>query len=101
MITRIVKMHFQADKTAEFLTFFETIKWKVAQQPNCHGMKLLRDINNPNILFTYSKWDDETALNTYRDSELFGQVWPTIKPWFQEKAEAWSIEEEFDGMTKQ
>lgn len=98
MITRIVKMHFQADKTEQFLTFFETIKWKVVQQPNCHGMKLLKDIHNPNILFTYSKWKDESALNTYRDSKLFGQVWPTIKPWFQEKAEAWSIEEAFDGM---
>jgi quinol monooxygenase YgiN len=97
MLTRIVKLHFQADKIDDFLTFFETIKWQVAKQPNCFGMKLLRDKNNPSIVFTYSKWENEEALNTYRDSELFGQVWLTIKPWFQEKAEAWSVEEWFDG----
>lgn len=97
MLTRIVKMHFQADKTADFLAFFETIKWKVAKQENCFGMKLMRDIKNPNILFTYSEWKNEDALNAYRDSELFGEVWPTIKPWFQEKAEAWSVEIPFNG----
>jgi quinol monooxygenase YgiN len=100
MITRIVKLHFQPEKIEDFLAFFETIKWQVARQPNCFGMKLLRDKNQPNVVFTYSKWEDENALNTYRDSELFGIVWPTIKPWFQEKAEAWTIEEWFDGMPK-
>ncbi|MFN5417991.1 MAG: putative quinol monooxygenase, partial [Flavobacteriia bacterium] len=89
MITRIVKLHFQEDKIQDFLTFFEGIKWKVAKQEDCFGMKLLQDKNHPEIVFTYSKWKDEKALNTYRDSELFGQVWPTIKPWFKEKAEAW------------
>lgn len=97
MITRIVKLHFQPEKIEEFIAFFETIKWQVATQPNCHGMKLLRDVHHPNIVFTYSLWEDEKALNAYRDSELFGMVWPKIKPWFQEKAEAWSVDEWFDG----
>ena len=100
MITRIVKLHFQPEKIEEFITFFETIKWKVATQPHCHGMKLLRDVKHPNIVFTYSLWEDEKALNAYRDSELFGMVWPKIKPWFQEKAEAWSVNEWFDGFQK-
>ncbi|MES2587462.1 MAG: antibiotic biosynthesis monooxygenase family protein [Bacteroidota bacterium] len=98
MITRVVKIHFQAEKIAEFLLFFESIKWKVAKQPNCFGMKLLQDKSNPEIIFTYSIWKDENALNAYRDSELFSQeVWPKIKPWFKEKAEAWTLEEQFDG----
>lgn len=100
MITRIVKLHFQEDKIDTFLDFFETIKWQVANQPNCYGMKLLRDVNRPQVVFTYSKWESEEALNAYRNSELFGIVWPTIKPWFQEKAEAWSVEEWFDGFQK-
>lgn len=97
MITRVVKLHFQADKIAQFLSFFDTIKYDVASYPRCGGMKLLQDIHNPCIVFTYSKWEDEDALNHYRDSELFGQVWPTIKPWFAQKAEAWSVNEYFDG----
>jgi quinol monooxygenase YgiN len=97
MITRIVKIHFQEDKIEDFLTFFEQVKWEVARQPKCGGMKLLQDKNHPNIVFTYSLWEDEEALNTYRDSELFGKIWPTIKPWFKEKAEAWTVTEYFDG----
>lgn len=98
MLTRIVKLHFQADKIEDFLTYFETIKWKVAKQPNCMGMKLLRDQKNPTIVFTYSLWKDEEALNAYRDSSLFGEeVWPKIKPWFAEKAQAWSVDTYFDG----
>lgn len=98
MITRIVKLHFRPEKIQEFLDFFETIKWKVATHPGCHGMKLLQDIQKSNIVFTYSYWEDEKDLNAYRDSELFGLVWPKIKPWFQERAEAWSVNEYFNGM---
>ncbi|MBN9295176.1 MAG: antibiotic biosynthesis monooxygenase [Flavobacteriia bacterium] len=97
MITRIVKLHFQEDRIQDFLDFFETVKYKVAAFPNCHGMKLLQDIHQPNIVFTYSLWESEDDLNIYRDSELFSNVWPTIKPWFATKAEAWSVNEYFNG----
>ncbi|TNE55239.1 MAG: antibiotic biosynthesis monooxygenase [Bacteroidetes bacterium] len=97
MITRIVKLHFQEDRIDDFLHFFEEIKWKVAKQPNCGGMKLLRDKHHPEIVFTYSHWRDEEALETYRRSELFAQVWPRIKPWFKERAEAWTVECHFNG----
>jgi len=97
MITRIVKLHFQDDKIAEFLTFFETIKHEVNSFPGCHGMKLLRDINTQTVVMTYSHWENEEALNKYRISETFGLVWPIIKPWFTEKPEAWSVAVHFDG----
>jgi len=97
MITRIVKLQFQPEKLEAFLAHFETIKWQVAQYPRCLGMQLLQDQENPCIIFTYSRWEDETALNAYRDSELFGKVWPAIKPWFEKRAEAWTVAERFDG----
>ena len=97
MLTRIVKLHFQAEHIDDFLTHFETIKWKVAQFPGCHGMKLLRGKNDPFLVFTYSQWDNEEALESYRTSELFQTLWPTIKPWFDQKPEAWSVETHFDG----
>jgi len=97
MITRIVKITFQEDKLVDFFTHFDTIKWKVSTFPGCHGMKLLQDISNPCIVMTYSMWESEEALNNYRDSELFGALWPKIKPWFAAKAEAWSVEPYFDG----
>ena len=35
--------------------------------------------------------EKEEDLNNYRNSELFKTIWPTIKPWFEVKAEAWSM----------
>lgn len=94
---RIVKLHFREDKIDDFLTFFETIKNKVNTFEGCRGMKLLRDKKSTNIMFTYSNWENEQALENYRKSDTFGGVWPVIKPWFKEKAEAWSVEEHFNG----
>ena len=46
---------------------------------------------------TYSHWNGPEDLENYRTSETFGKIWPTIKPWFAEKPEAWSVETYFDG----
>lgn len=97
MITRIVKLTFEADKIDDFLTFFETIKHQVNTFPGCYGMRLLRDVNHPTIVMTYSNWDSDKSLNNYRDSAIFGTVWPTIKPWFGAKPEAWTTTIYFDG----
>jgi quinol monooxygenase YgiN len=94
---RIVKLTFQPDKLSDFHTHFETVKWKVASFPGCKGMRLLVDKTNANIVFTYSEWESEGALESYRKSELFGTLWPTIKPWFEKSAEAWSVDISFDG----
>jgi hypothetical protein len=53
---------------------------------------MVRDIHDPNLFFTYSQWENENALTNYRNSDLFQSIWPTIKPWFSQKAEAWSTE---------
>lgn len=96
MLIRIVKLTFQEDKISDFLSFFDTINTRVSTFENCYGMRLLQDIKNPNIVFTYSHWKDEKALNNYRDSELFQGVWSTIKPWFAARAEAWSVNTYFE-----
>ena len=97
MITRIVKLEFQEDKTQDFLTFFGTIKHRVNEFPGCFGMKLYQDIENQNIIMTYSHWESQEALDNYRESETFGDVWPKIKPWFKSKPEAWSVRAYFNG----
>ena len=96
MITRIVKLTFQEDTIADFLAYFDTINTRVSRFDGCRGMRLLQDLQHPHVVFTYSYWEDEQALNNYRDSELFGQVWPTIKPWFGARAEAWSVATYFE-----
>lgn len=97
MITRIVKLEFQPDKIQSFLDFFETIKHRVNGFPGCYGMKLYQDIENPCVVMTYSHWKSQLELDEYRNSETFGEVWPTIKPWFNAKPEAWSVQAYFNG----
>ena len=92
MLVRIVKMEFQQDKVADFLPFFDTVKQDIASFEGCLGMKLMQDQANSSIIFTYSHWENQEALDNYRKSELFGKVWPMVKPWFHSKPEAWSLD---------
>lgn len=89
---RIVKMEMDEEKIPGFLAFFQTIKEKVRGQEGCSHLELLRDINNPSILFTYSIWEDEKYLNQYRDSEFFKMVWAETKKNFIARPGAWSVE---------
>jgi autoinducer 2-degrading protein len=95
MITRIVKLHFQEDKISDFLALFDQVVTKVNAFDGCQKMYMLRDIHNPAVFITHSIWNSENDLNAYRDSELFQSIWPTIKPWFAEKAQAWSLSTDF------
>ncbi|MFD1553532.1 antibiotic biosynthesis monooxygenase [Putridiphycobacter roseus] len=92
-ITRIVKMSFKPEHAAAFEAYFLTIKSKVAGQPGCRGVKLLKEKGETGVFFTYSQWDSEVDLNNYRHTETFGQIWPTVKNWFADKAGAWTVEE--------
>ena len=97
MLVRIVKLQFKEEKVNDFLLHFETVKWEVASFIGCKGMKLLQDLKNPCIIMTYSVWDDEEALENYKNSALFDSIWQNIKVWFDAKPEAWSLETNFDG----
>ena len=91
-IQRIVKMTFGAEYCKDFESYFDEIKNQVGNQPGCKGVKLLRDISQNGVYFTYSVWDNEVSLDNYRHTELFAQVWPKVKKWFVDKPEAWSTE---------
>ena len=92
MILRIVKMKFKSEHCNEFLELFNKYHSQIAGFKNCISVELLRDINDTDIFFTYSKWESESDLNNYRESELFKLVWAQTKAMFEQKAEAWSIE---------
>ena len=92
MFVRIVKMGFQEDKIEEFLANFEENKSKIRGFEGCKFLELYRDKDNTNRFFTYSYWKDEEALENYRHSELFKNVWAHTKVLFNEKPEAWSVD---------
>lgn len=91
MIKRIVKLTINKDEIPAFQSLFEEIKNKIRNFPGCHHLELWADINEECTFFTYSFWDDEAALNRYRHSELFAYVWPALKKFFTERAQAWSV----------
>lgn len=92
MLIRIVKMTFAPGREQDFLDEFNRKKTFIASFQGCAGVELLRDLKQPNIFFTYSRWKDEASLEAYRNSPLFDGTWETVKKWFGGKPEAWSVE---------
>ena len=91
MIVRIVRMEFQEDKLAAFQEIFENSKHKIRNFPGCHHLELHSDAKLNNVRYTYSIWESEEDLNAYRNSELFGGVWPKTKALFKGKPLAYSL----------
>ena len=92
MLVRIVKMHFEEDKTEQFLKNFELVKNKIRAYPGCLRLELYRDQEDPCVFFTYSHWDSAAHLNDYRKSTMFGEVWKKTKAMFASKPKAWSLD---------
>ena len=83
-------MTFRKEAVAAFLENFDANKEKIRNFPGCSLLELWQDENHKNIFLTYSIWENETALNQYRDSELFKSVWSFTKTLFAEKPIAFS-----------
>ncbi|WP_338358110.1 antibiotic biosynthesis monooxygenase family protein [Yeosuana marina] len=92
MFIRIVKMSFSENHIDDFLTNFELNKNKIRNFKGCNLLELYRDKKDSNIFFTYSYWESEADLETYRQSDLFKAVWSKTKPLFNTKPEAWSVD---------
>lgn len=92
MLVRIVKMIFEPSETENFQELFHRNKEKIRDFKGCRFLELYQDKNNKNIFFTYSYWENEDALENYRNSALFGEVWSDTKKMFTDKPEAWSVD---------
>ena len=90
MINRIVRMSFQPEKVEDFLKVFESSKMFIAEFNGCNSLKLLQDVNQNNVFFTYSIWENEQCIENYRKSELFSNTWAQTKILFNDKPLAWS-----------
>ncbi|OOG75247.1 putative quinol monooxygenase [Algoriphagus sp. A40] len=90
MLVRIVRMTFRPDEVEAFLENFEANKNLIRNFPGCSHLELWQDHSEKNIFTTYSHWENEEALNQYRDSELFKSVWSFTKALFSEKPIAFS-----------
>jgi len=97
MMYRIVRLQFLPEHCQAFLTVFEDRRARVVGFNGCRSLKLMNDAQNSCVFYTFSCWESEAALEAYRTSEVFQTLWYVIKPWFSEKAQAWSMNPIYDG----
>ncbi len=90
MLIRTVRMTFQENKVNDFLVVFNANKGKIRNFPGCNHLELHKDYHSPNIFSTYSIWDNDEALDAYRHSDLFQEVWKATKALFDAKPIAFS-----------
>ena len=92
MLKRLVKLTFRADKTDNFKEIFNNSKDFIRNTEGCLHLEILNDIAQPHIFFTLSFWENEAALEGYRQSDLFRTTWAKTKILFADKPEAWSTQ---------
>ncbi len=92
MLVRIVKMSFEPEHIDTFMANFHSAKKSIRNFEGYRYLELYRDQNEANIFFTYSYWEDQSFIETYRNSELFKKVWSQTKPLFNDKPQAWSVD---------
>ncbi len=93
MIKRLVKLTFEEDQVETFLQLFEKRRPLIEQFPGCIHVEMWRPIHPTNVFFTFSRWDNEEALEAYRRSDFFRSTWKVTKALLSEKPEAWSFPE--------
>jgi len=90
MLIRSVRMTFKSEKVGEFLNIFERSKKKIRRFPGCRHLELHGDYSDENIFATYSIWENEMALENYRNSDLFKETWSQTKILFEKQPVAFS-----------
>lgn len=76
----------------DFHRLFDAHKQDIRNFPGCQHLELHQDPEDKRIRYTYSHWISSEALNAYRESELFGVIWPATRILFAERPKAFSLE---------
>jgi heme-degrading monooxygenase HmoA len=87
-------MEFEEGRIPDFLNIFATSRDKIRSFPGCTHLQLLQGEADSCIFFTYSHWNREDDLKTYRNSDLFQAVWSDTKKLFRAEPEAWSLSDQ-------
>ncbi|MFT6135752.1 MAG: quinol monooxygenase YgiN [Cyclobacteriaceae bacterium] len=84
-------MEFITTDIEAFMLLFEKAKPTILKQVGCHAVILYRDSQQPEVFYTHSLWENEKALNAYRDSDFFSETWANTKKLFSGKPQAFSL----------
>lgn len=91
ILTRVVKLTLDPACIDAFKQVFSSHQQGIAGMQGCIGLQALQDNKEPHIFFTISQWENEHALDNYRYSAFFKNLWSTVKPMFTAKAMAHSL----------
>ena len=89
-LIRLVRMTFRPEALDAFLEIFDASAPQIRAFPGCRHLELWQDTRYPGLLTTFSLWDDESALEAYRKSDLFRTTWARTKPLFAAPPRAFS-----------
>lgn len=90
-ITRVVRLSFDPKNVETFIKIFEDSKLLIRNFEGCTYLRLMKDVNYPNVFYTYSKWESPQNLENYRNSDLFKSTWAKTKILFDAKPMAFSL----------
>lgn len=91
MITRMVKMEFHPENVEVFIKVFDQSSPLIRAFDGCMHLELHHQIDQPQIIYTFSIWKSEEHLNLYRNSKIFKDTWAQTKPLFAKSPKAWSM----------
>jgi hypothetical protein len=93
MIIRIVRLKVAPEDVSTFQNYFKESYTQIRNFSGCCDLSLHSDINEEGVILTFSRWESEAHLNSYRDSLIFKSTWAKVKPLFIAKPEAFSMQE--------
>lgn len=88
VLIRLVHLTIAPAKVDEFLAHFDEKSDEIRAFDGCEHLELWQSERYPGRMTTFSKWQDEEALDDYRRSILFKETWSTVKPLFAAPAQA-------------
>lgn len=91
MIVRLVKLTFEPKHIEAFQRHFEAHHTAIRQSEGCQHLALWQDQADHRVFFTYSWWTNHEALENYRHSQLFKDVWQYTRELFAERPQAWTL----------
>ena len=92
MITRIVKMVIKPEEVSSFVKHREKFTNKIRSFKGCVSHDFLKDKNVNNTFFSYSTWDSEQSIDTFRHSELFQSLKEINNRYYLKAEQAWTVE---------
>ncbi|NME70494.1 putative quinol monooxygenase [Flammeovirga aprica] len=91
MLHRFVRMSFKQECVEEFENLFLEVKGTIEKFEGCKSVELLQDATAKNQFMTFSIWENEKALDNYRQSAFFQSTWKKTKTLFNDKPKAFSM----------